>query len=113
MKKRSLILLFALLTACSATKLLTPTQADADRGSQKFQGYTLADLTRGKSLFEEKCTVCHSAKNPASRNEEEWREVVPKMAARSKNRGKGEIDTQSQELIIKYLITMGSAPKGN
>jgi len=111
MKKATIILLFAALTACTAIKLLTPTQTDADRGTQKFKGYTLVDLNQGKSLFETKCTVCHKAKNPASKSEDEWKEIVPKMAARSKNRGKGEIDAQSQELILKYLITMSSAPK--
>jgi cytochrome c5 len=113
MKKISIVLLLATLTACTATKLLTPAQTDADRGAQKFKGYTLTDLNQGKTLFETKCTVCHSAKNPASRNEDKWREIVPKMAAKSKDRGKGEIDAQSQELIIKYLVTMGSAPKSN
>ena len=113
MKKASLILSVFLLAACTATKLLQPSQADVDRGAQKFPGYTLTDINQGKSLYESKCTACHGAKNPASKTEVKWREIVPKMAAKSLKNGKGEIDLKAQDLILKYLITMGSAPKTN
>ena len=111
MKKGLILLSFALFVACAAPKLLTPTQDDANRGAKEFQGFTLADLNSGKTLYESKCSACHGLKDPASRSEEKWKKIVPKMAAKSLKRGKGEIDAHSQDLIIKYLITMGPATK--
>mgnify|MGYP001553725289 CR=1 FL=1 len=51
MKKTLFAFFIIFLTACSATKLITPTQEDADRGSQKFQGYTMSDLEQGKAIY--------------------------------------------------------------
>lgn len=107
-----ILILFAcicILTACGA-KLVPPTQADVDRGARKFPGLTLNDLTEGQSLFKAKCSQCHPLKNPTSRNEEEWRKVVPKMAGKAERKAnKQKIDPATQEKILKYLITTTTA----
>jgi hypothetical protein len=110
MKKNVVILSVVLLTSCSA-KLLRPTLADVDRGSAKFPGLTVAQLNEGKALFERKCTQCHPAKKPSSRDEVKWRQVVPAMAAKATKRGKEEISEADQDKILKYLITMSRSSK--
>jgi cytochrome c5 len=112
LKKSFIIISIVLFTACSSAKLLTPSQHDVSRVSSKFPGYTLTDLNQGKALFESTCDRCHKLKNPASRDEEQWDKIVPKMIGKlNKKEGKTEIDSTQQESILRYLVTMSSAPK--
>ena len=110
MKKTLIILSVIFLAACGSVKLLTPTQADADRAAQKFPGMTLADLNQGKAAFEKNCTMCHSMKNPASKTEDKWRKTVPIMVGRA-NKKTERIDSATQESILRYLITMSKPSK--
>ena len=109
--KKTLLYIFtiSLLTACGA-KLAVLTQADADRGAKKFPGITLSDLAEGQMLFKTNCSQCHPLKNPTSRDEAQWRKVVPKMAAKAERKAnKKKIDGITQEKILKYLITASTA----
>lgn len=90
------------LSACTA-KLLEPVQADADRVNDRYPGYTLIDLQAGKSNYEKNCARCHKLKTPESLSEEEWNQVVPVMAKKAK------IDAQTEDSILKYLLTMKDA----
>lgn len=106
MKPILFLMAIALCTACGA-KLTTLTASDAERGAQQFPGLSLAQLKEGQELFKTKCSQCHPLKNPTSRDEAEWRAVVPRMAAKAEKRAnKQKIDAASQEKILKYLITM-------
>jgi len=108
MKKTIFILSVIFLTSCA--KVLTPKQSDVQVGTAKFPGLTLAQLDEGRTLFKHRCTQCHLAKNPTSRDEEEWRDIVPKMAAKAeKKTHKKKIPPADQELILKYLITMSDS----
>ena len=101
--------LLAILSACSA-KLMVPTQADADRGTAKFPGVTLAQLTDGKKLYEDNCGTCHALINPKSESEKEWREMVPLMSAKvNKKAGSEVLDAKKQELILQYVLVMHEA----
>ncbi|HEX4850777.1 MAG TPA: hypothetical protein VFV08_08230 [Puia sp.] len=112
MKKSLVVLLCIALFAACSVKLATPQQTDIDRVATKYPGYSLADLNEGKSLFESTCNRCHRLKNPTSRNEAKWNEIVPKMIGKlNKKEGKVVIDDKQQESIRKYLVTMSSAPK--
>lgn len=98
-----------LLSACGATKLVIPSSADAERGSQKFPGVTVASLNEGKSLFEQNCGKCHGLKDPTKRDEEKWNSVVPRMVKKvNKKAGKEEIDSRKQQLLLQYLVTMST-----
>ncbi len=111
MKKLSVLFLMVAFTACSV-KLIPPSQPDVDRVSVKYPGYTLAELNDGKALFEQTCSRYHRLKNPASRNEEKWKEIVPKMIGKlNKKEGREVIDNKQQESILRYLITMSTAAK--
>lgn len=98
------------LVSCSA-KLLAPTQADADRGKAKYEGLTLASLNEGKELFQQNCSQCHGLKSPTSKTEEKWNKIVPIMVKKvNKKAGKEELDAAEEQLILKYLVTMSTAP---
>ena len=110
MKKNLCIFSFTLLAACSA-KLLAPTQADVDRVATKYPGYSLAELNKGKTMYEQNCKSCHGLKNPTSRDENQWSAVVPKMVEKvNKKAGTTKIDNLSQQTLIKYLVAMSLAP---
>jgi len=111
MKKLFYLFLITAATACSV-KLIAPAQSDIDRVHDKYPGYSLSELNEGKALFEQTCNRCHRLKNPASRDEDGWKKIVPVMIKRlDKKEGKQVIDDRQQESILRYLITMSSAPK--
>jgi hypothetical protein len=111
MKKPFILILLTVFTACSV-KLIAPVQSDVDRVSSKYPGYNLAELNEGKALFQQTCNRCHRLKNPVSRDEDKWKEIVPKMIKKlNKKEGKEVIDEKQQESILRYLVTMSSAPK--
>jgi mono/diheme cytochrome c family protein len=109
MKYLIMLLLVSGIIGCATYKPLPGTQSDVDRASTTFPGITLEDLSRGASLYEVKCSSCHGLKKPGSRTEAQWREIVPRMAKKA-NKQRQEIDPNAQEDILKYLITMSSAP---
>ena len=84
MRKKLVVLFVIVLAACAPAKLLVPSQADADRGAQKFPGYNLGELNQGKSIYVSHCNKCHKYKVPESRNEAKWDKVIPVMAKRAK-----------------------------
>jgi len=98
-----------LLCACSA-KLSLLTQADAERGTAKFPGSTLASLNEGKAHYEQYCGSCHGLKSPASEPEAEWNRIVPDMVKKTnKKAGSEVVDSKKQELILQYVVTMSTA----
>lgn len=112
MKKIFIILAFITLTACGSVKLLSPSQADADRVSTKYPNLMVSELKQGKVLYEQNCNACHGLKKPESRDEEKWNKVVPRMVQKvNKKAGKEEINDQDQQLLLKYLITMSTVQK--
>ena len=103
MKKTLPAILILFISACTATKLVTPTQSDAERGSQKFQGYTLDELAQGKAIYESHCNKCHKYKVPESRDETKWDKIIPVMAKKAK------LDSTQEDLVLKYVVTMSTA----
>ena len=100
MKKPFFVFLVISISSCTATKLITPTQSDADRGAQKFQGYTMSDLDQGKAIYVSHCNKCHRYKVPESRDETKWDNIIPKMAKKAK------LDSEQESLVLKYVVTM-------
>jgi len=105
--KKYIVIAALFLAACgTALKLAlpAPSQADADRGATTFPGITVEDLNKGKTAYESNCKGCHDAFHPSKFSEEKWRKEVPKMAKKAK------IDAATEEQILKYVLTMRSAP---
>lgn len=95
----------ALVVSACGTTLLIPNETDVVRVSDKFSGYTLAELNEGKTLYEVNCQKCHGLKDPKKYTEEQWNKIVPPMAKKAK------IDAQQEETIRKYVITMSGADR--
>lgn len=88
-----------------------PMQTDVDRVQLKFPGYTLEQLKEGKVLYENNCVMCHALEKPSSEPEDEWRSIVPRMVLKANKRSMNPITPESEDLILRYLITMGPAQK--
>lgn len=101
-----------LLTACAAKKIAI-SQTDVDRGAAKFPGLTFASLNQGKADYETNCQACHALYSPAAKTEEQWRKIVPNMvkkANQNRNSVQTPIDSTMQESILRYVVTMCTAP---
>ncbi len=106
------IALVAVITSCSTTKNIAVSQTDADRGAIKFPGYSLAQLNQGRLIYEENCFSCHALHKPNSQSEEQWNVIVPKMVKKvNKKAGSEVLTSDKKELILRYLVTMSTAPK--
>ena len=108
--KKAIVIFFATVFSACSVKLLVPSQTDVDRVSRKYSGYSLTELNEGKTLYQQQCGNCHGLKKPSSRTEAQWNEIVPKMTKKA-NKNAEVISAKTQELILKYLITMSTAPK--
>lgn len=98
-------LLVLFITSCTSVKLLNPSQADLDKVKSKYPSYSLTQLNNGKELYEQKCGTCHGLKNPVSYNEAQWIDIVPNMTKMA-NKKEEKINSNQEDLILKYLITM-------
>ena len=104
MKKLIFFCLLSGLMACGTYKSLTPSEADVDRGKQKYPDLTISELNLGKALFETKCGKCHSLKRPFKVSVADVQKIMPKMAK------KAGLTKESSDMVLRYLITMKSAP---
>ncbi len=110
MKRFFVITLILVLSACSV-RLAMPTTHDVERMKEKYPGYTLQELNDGKILYEQNCHTCHTLKNPVDYSEQQWTLIVPKMVAKvNKKAGNTVIDKDYEKVLLRYLVTMGSAP---
>jgi cytochrome c5 len=97
----------ALIASCTMSKSAAPSQARVDSVADKFPGYTLADMTKGKELYVSNCQTCHQLAKPDSETESEWNHIVPEMVQKTNNKaGKDVLDAEGEKLILRYLITM-------
>lgn len=97
--KKLYIVSMIVLAGCSASKMVTMTQADADKAAAKFPGVTLASLQEGQKLYGDNCGKCHGLKATTWGNEAQWKEIIPPMAEKAK------INDTQQTLITQYLLT--------
>jgi len=113
MKKIIVLSLAIYIVGCSAKKnIVAPTQSDVDRVQSKYAGYTLAELNEGKVLFEKHCGNCHGLKRLDSQTEEGWQKTVPRMVKKANKKEGIEIGARGEDLILKYVVTMGPAKAG-
>ena len=106
MKKLSAFLCIVILAGCMAgNKPLV--QTDVDRGAKKFPELSMEELQKGKDRYDLLCTQCHKKIKLRKYKEEEWKKVIPGMARMADKENKKSIDKESQDLIYKYVVTMG------
>lgn len=119
MKKIFLLLALASLVACKSKKTTTsstvavnpsPKPDPVGIGATIYPGYTKADFDSGKSLYENNCGNCHELKKPAALNESMWKGAVANMAPKvNLNAGREIIGEKEKDLILKYLVSAGTA----
>lgn len=110
--KKSILYVSAicLLVACSTMKTAELSQKDVDKVKPIYPNYTLAELNEGKTLYAEKCTLCHSLKNPTSESSAKWPHIVAEMTNMA-NEKTLTISPKQEDLILKYLVTMTTPSK--
>jgi hypothetical protein len=96
-------LAIAIIFSCAEQKKVT-TMSDAERAAKRWPGFTQEMLTHGQELYETKCARCHMLYKPASRSEQEWKDVMVSMARKAK------LKNDEKELIEQYLFTMREKP---
>jgi cytochrome c5 len=90
---------FGLLAACSK-KLLTPQKSDMARAEAVYPGTTLAELKKGKEIFDTYCGKCHPYKNPQTKTQAQWEKIIPPMAKKAK------LDANQEKLVLKYVVVL-------
>lgn len=93
------------LTACGGTRLLSPTEADLTNIEDRFAVVSLDALNEGKSLYQEKCSVCHALKAPANYTDDQWAKLVPGMAKKAMKKNI-EVNEDMQQKIMMYLMAI-------
>jgi hypothetical protein len=96
--KYFVLLSLMLALACSVHKLPVPREQEVVQAAKRFPNVTLAELNKGKLLFEQNCHKCHSYHKPNEHTELEWMNIIPLMCSRAK------LDNVSQSYILKYVI---------
>jgi cytochrome c5 len=114
MKKILFVAIVSVIVACGVSKVSKvdgPVQADVDRVTSYFPGYSLANLKDGKVLYEKNCSTCHELKKPNSESDKGWKHHVPEMVEKANHEGQ-KISAEQEQLILKYLLTMGPYQSG-
>lgn len=100
MKNLALVSILLFLASCASYSLITPTQVDAERAKAENPDITLANLTKGKELFQASCGKCHSLKKAFAHSTDEVVKVMPKMAK------KAHVNATDAQLIQQYILAM-------
>jgi cytochrome c5 len=90
----------ACLGACAGAEIPAPSVIDANRS-----GVALERLDRGRTVYLDKCTRCHTPIAPRDYSSGDWPGHVDEMTDRSK------ISHEEKELILAYLTTMSAPAK--
>ncbi|HET9959390.1 MAG TPA: hypothetical protein VFQ61_33095 [Polyangiaceae bacterium] len=101
----SVIVLAAGLTGC-ASSLPPPTAAQVQAAQEREPAASLADLTRGRDLYVQKCGNCHALRDPAGMNREQWDHAIHEMRT-EQNVKLTEAEHQD---ILRYLDAASRAP---
>lgn len=95
------IVVFTLFLVNCATKAMGTTVADKEPVPTKEfvkANFSEEQLNTGKMLFENNCAKCHKLKDPASRNPEEWNNVLKRMIP------KADLAYEDGRLVRAYLV---------
>jgi mono/diheme cytochrome c family protein len=95
MKTKSLQFFASLLilvgTAC-APAIYTPSPSTVKDPTVKME-----DLLAGRALYMDKCSSCHSLKQPKKFNAAEWNKILDKMAPKAK------INDEQRKLVYQFV----------
>jgi len=106
-----LLLMSIVLLCCRGTKSLAPAKkdvksepslvpdnADVTAAQAHWTGTTLANLTQGYNIYNDKCLDCHDVKKPQDFSIEDWNNTLPKMGRKS------HLDSTQYKLVYRYIL---------
>lgn len=99
-----LVLAFPLLFLGCAGSIPEPGEKQAVHAEARWPGTGLADLQRGRGLYVERCSGCHSLHRPSEYRADQWPLILKDMAPKAK------IDAAHSDSILRYLLAMVEAP---
>lgn len=106
MKKLIILAAIALFVACSP-KVTKPIEPAVERPKVQFTNEQMAELNKGKLIYDQYCGLCHAAKKVDSRSVEAWKAVVPRMVVKvNKKTGTESIGQMDEQVMLNYLTTM-------
>jgi cytochrome c5 len=111
MKKYFFLSSLVFVVACSATKMVAPTQSDVNRGLDNYPGLTLGQLTEGQQIYMATCNKCHPYKKPGSRTAVEWQRIIPEMTTKANRKLGNQIDATREASLLRYVSVMSTAGK--
>ncbi len=106
MKKLFILAAITLFVACSP-KVTKPAETAVDRPKVQFTDEQMAELNKGKLIYDQNCGLCHAAKKVNSRSVEAWKGVVPRMVVKvNRKTGTETISQADEQVMLNYLTTM-------
>ncbi len=100
------LLVCLLLSACVSV-IPVPDPTDGVWAQTRWPDTTLDSLSRGRALYVNKCSGCHSLYVPSTIAAARWPAMVERMTRRANLRD------DERDLILRYVITVGrSGPPG-
>jgi len=95
-------LLFCL--CCCKTSALFPTRSDVRFAQKRWPGSNRQSLQEGFDLYQAHCGHCHEFYAPKAYSEDEWTDIMHKMARKS------HLQEGQEEEVRRYIFTcMASA----
>ncbi len=94
------------IVACHTKKNISksestePTEAQLAAGKTRYPDMTMDVLKKGHSIFYGACTNCHGAKNINNYSEQEFSEILDRMAPKS------DLTAEDKEAVLKYAVSV-------
>jgi len=98
-------LLFVAMTGCVTTSAPEPTNADVAAVRARWPDTDRALLSRGRTLYLDRCSACHALYAPADRSADAWPDLVARMSARA------ALAPDAREAVTRYLVAAASVAR--
>ncbi len=96
--RAGLLPLLVLVAACGGIPRAEPTHVAVAR--TRYPDADVEMLTRGRTLYVERCGGCHSLPLPSSQSRARWPAIVARMAPRA------VVDQTSERAIAAYVYAL-------
>jgi mono/diheme cytochrome c family protein len=103
-KLAALVGALAVLSACAP--LVRPTEAHVTWAGAKWPDVTLAELQRGRTLYVDNCSGCHTLVRPETRPPDEWPERIDEMQDEHDVR----LSDEDRRAVVRYLEAASAIP---
>lgn len=106
MKKLMLLLVIGFGIACGSTKM-APNTASLESARALFPDVTQEQLNNGQEMYETKCNLCHGLKSFDVLDRDGWKNIIPPMVNKVKEKGES-LNADQVENLTRYLLTMSN-----